>query len=172
MKRLFTILLLFLMLPCLCACAKEEKLINPVAYHYLRAPQANGEISHGSADSIIAAEIREGDGYQENYNYLLDIYLLGPLDRDYRSPYPVGTSMKDFQLDGTTARILLSDDFGKLSGIDLTLACGCLTLTIMDLTGADTVTVMAEDTLLDGRESITMNRSNMILTDDSAQETD
>ncbi len=170
MKRLTALLLLVFMLPCLFACAREE-ITYPVAYHYLRAPEPNGEIDHGSADSVIAPEIREGDGHQGDYNYFLDIYLLGPLDRDFRSPYPVGTSLKGFTWEDGAATVLLSDHFGSLSGIDLTLACGCLTLTVMDLTGADTVTITAEDTLLDGKESVTMDRGNLFLTDDTTPET-
>lgn len=170
MKRLTAILLLILMLPCLCACTREE-MVYPVAYHYLRTPESNGEIYHGSADSVIAPEIREGDGHQGDNTYFLEIYLLGPLDREFRSPFPVGTALKGFTLEDGVATVLLSDHFGTLSGIDLTLACGCLTLTVMDLTGADTVTIMTKDTLLDGKESITMDRSNLFLTDDTTPET-
>lgn len=171
MKRLFAIILLFLMLPCLCACA-QEKILFPVTFHYLRAPLPNGEISHGAPDSVIVPEIREGDGHQEDFTFLLDIYLLGPLESTCRSPFPVGTRLEEFTLENGAASIVLSDDFGELTGIDLTLACGCLTMTVMDLTGAETVTILTEDTLLDGKESITMDRSNIILIDEANPETD
>lgn len=170
MKRLTAILLLILILPYLCACTREE-MVYPVSYHYLRAPESNGEIFHGSADSVITPEIREGDGHQGDNTHFLEIYLLGPLDRDFRSPFPVGTALIDFDLEDSAATVLLSDHFGTLSGIDLTLACSCLTLTVMDLTGADTVTIMAEDALLDGKESVTIDRSNLFLTDDTVPET-
>lgn len=171
MKRLRAVILLFLMLPCLLACAQEEEILYPVSFHYLRAPQPNGEVYHGAADSVIAPEVREGDGYQNDPVYLLELYLLGPLNRDYRSPYPVGTFLEAFSMENGVVQITLSDDFGELSGIDLTLACGCLTLTVLDLTGAESVTIRAEDTLLDGKESITMDRGTMILTDDTTAET-
>lgn len=171
MKRLSVLLLLFLMLPALCACAPEKEIDAPVSYHYLRAPQSNGEIHHGSADSVITAEIRESAGHEGDYAYLLEIYLLGPLDPDYRTPYPVGTFLEEFSLENGIADITLSDNFGELTGIDLTLACGCLTLTVMDLTGAETVIIRAEDAQLDGKESITMDRGSIILTDDTVAET-
>lgn len=171
MRRLTAILLLLLLLPGLCACAQEEELIAPVSFHYLRSPLPNGEILHGTADSVIAPEIREGNGYLDDPVYLLELYLLGPLDRDYRSPYPVGTYLEEFSVENGAVSITLSDNFGELTGIDLTLACGCLTMTVMDLVEAESVTIRAEDTLLDGKEFITMDRSNMLLVDNTTPET-
>ena len=170
MKRLTALLLAILTLLSLWGCEQAQEIVCPVSFHYLRAPLSNGEIAHGSADSVIAPEIREGDG--RDILYLLDIYLLGPLDRDFRSPFPVGTTLEDFSMEDGTANLLLSDELGKLSGIDLTLACGCLTLTVMDLTGAETVTIRAERTLLDGKESLTMDRSLILIDDTAPEETD
>lgn len=172
MKRIVAAVLLLLLLPVLCACAPDKEIVSPVSFHYLRTPQPNGEIHHGSADSVITAEIRESADHAKDYSYLLDIYLLGPLDANCRTPYPVGTFLEEFTLENGIAHITLSDNFGSLTGIDLTLACGCLTLTVMDLTGADTVIIRAEGTMLDGRESVTMDRSSIILTDNTVPETE
>ena len=172
MKRLTAFLLLFLMLFSLCACSQEKEIVYPVTYHYLRSPLPGDEISHGAADSVIATDVRDGNGYQNDYTYLLDIYLLGPLDRNCRSPFPVGTNLKNLSLENGAATILLSDDFAELSGIDLTLACSCLTLTVMDMTGVESVTIRAEDSLLDGKESITMDASMLILVDHATPATE
>ena len=172
MKRLTAALLLILTVLSMTACAQDEEPVHPVAYHYLRAPLDNGEILHGSADSVIAPEIREGDGHQGDLSHLLDIYLLGPLDHDYRSPFPVGTALISITVDGVHASLVLSRQFANHNGIDLTLACACLTMTVMDLTGVETVTISADESQLDGKASITMDRSSMILTDTATPETE
>ena len=171
MKRLIAMILLLLMLTGLCACAQGKELVYPIAYHYLRAPQLNGEIPHGSSDSLIGAELREGDGYQENLSLLLDVYLHGPLDRDYRSPFPVGTALRELTVQDGTATVVISYHLATLTGVDLTVACGCLSLTVMDLTGAESVIITAEDALLDGKKSVTMDRNSLVLMDTASPET-
>ena len=170
MKRLTAILLLVIIVLNLSACKAEHEPICPVSYHYLRAPLSDGEILHGSADSVIAPEIREGDGYQNDVSHLIEIYLLGPLDRNYRSPFPVGTALKSITVDGAHASVVLSRHFANHNGIDLSLACACLTITVMELTGVESVTISVDGFQLDGKTSITMDRSNMILTDSATPE--
>ena len=172
MKRLIAITMLILTVLTMTACTRDTKPVYPVAYHYLRAPSDAGNIFHGSSDSVIAPEIREGGSYREDLEHLLDIYLLGPLDHSYRSPFPVGTALKSISLDGHHASVVLSRHFANYHGIDLTLACACLTMTVMDLTGAEAVTISVEGFQLDGKASITMDRSNMILTDAATPESE
>ena len=165
MKRWIAVCLLFVLILSLAACSITEKIEYPVSYHYLRAPMANGEIHHGSEDSVIAPEIREGAPYQDNITLLLDLYLHGPLDKNFQTPFPVGTALRSLTVEGTHANVVLSRSFAKQSGIDLSLSCACLTLTVMDLTGAETVTISVQGEQLDGKDSITLDRSNLILTD-------
>ena len=170
MKRAIAVLLVLFMFTGLCACTQEKDIVYPIAYHYLRVPQANGEIAHGSADSLIGSEVREGDGYQDNLTLLLDVYLHGPLDKDFRSPFPVGTALRSLNLQDQTAAVMISSHLATLTGVDLTVACGCLALTVMDLTGASTVIITAENALLDGKESVTMDRNNLVLIDNTNPE--
>lgn len=170
MRKLTAILLLLCIAVSLNACTQQEKLTDPVAFHYLRAPLPNDELTHGSADSVIAAELREGADYRHDLELMLDIYLHGSLDKAYLSPYPVGTTLRQFSVEGAEASIILSHHFRALSGMDLTLACACLSLTIMDLTGAESVTISTEGSLPDGTNSITMTRDDLILIDTATPE--
>lgn len=171
MRRIIAILLALLLLPGLCACAQEEELVAPVSFYYLRAPLPNGEIIHGSADSVIAPELRESAGRETDYTYLLEIYLLGSLDPQLRSPFPLGTFLVDFKLENGNAILTLTDDFAELSGVDLSLACGCLTTTVLELTGAECVTIFADGVLIDGKDSLTFDRNSFLLFDDTVPET-
>ena len=172
MKRFTAMLLLLCVLFSLSACAKQEELTAPVSFYYLRAPLLNGQISHGAVDSVIAAEIRESAGYEENFIHLLEIYLLGALDAQFRSPYPLGTFLVDFRLEDGNARVELTDDFAKLTGMDLSLACGCLTMTVLELTDAKSITIRAEGALMDGKDTLTFTRSSFVLFDDTVPETE
>jgi len=170
MKRVIAVILVLLLLSGLCACAREKEFVYPIAYHYLRAPQPNGEIAHGSIDSLIGAEMREGDGYQDNLTLLLDVYLHGPLDKDFRSPFPVGTALRSLDVQDQTAAVMISSHLAALTGVDLSVACGCLALTVMDLTGATSVIITSENSMLDGKESVTMDRNNLVLIDNTNPE--
>lgn len=172
MKRIAAFLLLLCVTLTMCACAQQEEFKDPVTFYYLRAPQLNGELAHGSTDSVIAPEVREGAEYRKDMNLMLDIYLHGSLDNAYLSPYPVGTTLRQITVEGTEATVVLSHHFASLSGMDLTLACACLSMTVMDLTGAESVTIRTEGTLPDGVESITMTREDLILIDTATPETD
>ena len=172
MKRLTAMILLVFLLLNLAACTQGNDLVCPVSYHYLRAPMADDQIFHGSADSVIAPEIREGDGYQNDLAHQIDIYLHGPLDDNFRSPFPVGTTLKTISVDGDHASVVLSRHFANHNGMELSLACACLTMTVMELTGAESVTISVDGFQLDGKASVTMDRSNMILTDSATPETE
>ena len=107
MKRLMTAILLITMLLSLCACVQEEQMVAPVSYYYLRSPLPNGEVIHGSADSVILADIRESAGRENDYDYLLKIYLTGPQDARFQSPFPRNTFLMNFKLEDGTATLVL-----------------------------------------------------------------
>jgi len=52
--------------------------------------------------------------------------------------------------------------------LDLTIACACLTATVCDMTGVQSVTIQTENRLLDGNKSITMTWENILLLDSNA----
>lgn len=172
MKKLTAILLLIFLAVSMVGCTQEKELTDPVRFHYLQAPQTDGELPHGTADSVIAPEVREGAEYRHDLELMLDIYLHGPLDKDYLSPYPVGTTLRQFAVEDSGATVVLSNHFASLSGLDLTLACGCLAMTVMDLTGAESVTIRTEGTLSADTDSITMTRDDLVLFDTATPETD
>lgn len=164
MRKLLCILLaLALALPLL-GCQQEEDLESPVKFYYRQ-----GDIQYGAADGVIAHELREAAGHEDNVPYLLSLYLKGPKSGNLNRTFPKGVTLISFEADEYSANIVLSDFFSVLTGQDLSLACACLTLTVSGLTGVHELTVRTESTLLDGNESITMNRSHIVLFDDSTE---
>ena len=168
MKRLTAILLLCAIALSLGACNdRQEKIQVPVNFYYPRQ-----EATYGASDSLIAPVTAEGMGYSNDPVGLLTVYLQGPGDNRYRSPFPEGTRIVSMELVNGIVRLTLSENFAALTGMDLTIACACLTLTALDLTGANSVRISAEGTTLSGSDYIRMDRSCLTLLDIIDNETD
>ena len=164
MKRTISLFLIFTIALCLFGCARHTaELQNPVRFYY---PRSNP--TYGAADSVIAWEEQEAAGHTEDYLYLLRQYMKGPKSDALSRTFPRSVVIKDLQINGGNATVLLNDYASLLSGLDLTMACACLTATVCELTGVSRVTIQAEDALLDGNSAITMDRSHILLLDESA----
>ena len=161
MKRLIPLLLIFALLLSLSACqTKQEKFQVPVNFYFPRQ-----EATFGSADSLIAPVTAEGMGYSGDPVGLLTVYLQGPKDNRYRSPFPTGTKIESMELVNGIVRLTMNEAFADLTGLDLTIACACLTLTVLDLTQANSVRISVAGTTLNGESYIRMDRSTLTLLD-------
>ena len=162
MKRMICmILLIVLFLP---GCdSQEEVFTEPVNFYYMKA-----DVTYFSAEGVITKEIREADNYRQNYEYLLGLYLQGPESRTLKQLFPQYVKLVGLQISEDHASITLSDIFAKLTGLELTIACACLTATVCDMIGVQTVTIQAETRLLDGNKSITMTWEDILLLDSNA----
>lgn len=151
---------------CLLTCCTRQghEITDPVTFYYPRV-----EPIYGQSDGLIAAQTRSADGDPLDYVYLLSQYLRGPQDAALISPFPKGIKLISLRVDGSTAHVTLSDGITSLGGMDLTLACSCLALTIGGLTQCDTVVIQAENGLLDGSRAIVMRPDSLLLYDSSAQ---
>ena len=69
---------------------------------------------------------------------------MGPTSEELRSPLPSGTRIHS-EIQDDQILLTLSDDALTLSDLDYSLACACLTLTCLDITDADSVTVSCGD---------------------------
>lgn len=166
MKRWICFLLVILCLP-LWGCQEEETpLLDPFNGYYRRA-----ELFHGSTDSVVAPLPIEGVGLKNDPMMLLNVYLTMETDPYYAPTFPEGTEILIMELEDGTADILLSSAISQLTGLDLTIACACLTKTVIELTGVDSVIIRARGTTLDGASYITMDLSSIYFLDDYVPET-
>lgn len=168
MKKTASILLMFVLLFSLAACsAQNETISDPVNFYYRRT-----EMEYGSSSGVIGKEVRDAQGLKNNYEALLSKYLQGPESYDFYHPYPRGTSLISLELQENTALVQLSAPFADLTGLNLSIACACLTLTVCGITGADQVRISAMDAMLDGQTYITMSPDSILLLDNSNIEID
>lgn len=158
MKRILCLILIAAAALSLWACGGSGKPSEPVQFYYLlREP----ELLYDRDDGIIRPETREGAGFAPDAAALLGLYLHGPLDDTLDSPFPAGTKLLSVHREGSTLTLELSHPFSSLQGLDLSLACACLSLTAMELTGVESVTIRCDQI------NVTMDRDTLLLIDTS-----
>ena len=145
-RRLSLTAALVLLLSLLCACAAQhaqEMDENGYELYFLSDPN-----SAGGGDAIRAQEKRLVlDGAMETEDCvraLLEALLAGPDEPSLSSPIPEGTALKSLKVSGRRAQIDLSAQYARLTGIDLSLADYCITLTLTQLPNVNAVSITAD----------------------------
>lgn len=155
MKRLLCLILPLCLALAGCELA-GERIKEPVTFYYLRA-----EYSYGTGESVIVSEDREASGHRSDLSYLLALYLVGPSAETLVSPLPQGTRILSVARTETEIQLELSDLTDVLTDAEFSLACACLTLTCLELTGATQVSITS------GARAITMSKDSLALIDSS-----
>ncbi len=149
MKKCTAIFLLVCLL--LTGCA--DKIKEPVTFYYIRADYPE------DMQNVIVSEQRESSGHREDLSYLMALYFMGPAADDLVSPIPKGVSLLHVSQEAGHITLELSATEKSMSDSEFSLACACLSLTCMDMTQADSVTVNS------GSRSVTMTADTLVLQD-------
>ena len=141
-RKLFIAALLLVLALTLAACAQKAQIPqgNYQLYYAAQAESARGE------DAIAEYPVKiadEGCDVQELAQRLLEALLLPPEDPLLLSPFPDGTQLRTVTVSGRRACVDFSASYGRLSGIDLSLADYCVALTLTQLDGVNAVTITA-----------------------------
>jgi len=99
---------------------------------------------NGAEGSALASEFR-APPQGETVEGLMALLLSGPEGEGLRSPFPAGTRLRGWELgeDGTL-RLDMNETYGGLNGAELTLADGCVTLTLCRLPRVERVYLTVE----------------------------
>lgn len=164
MKRALCFILAALLLPSLCACTATKS--NPpsetVTFYYCTSP-----LGYDTKDGVISPEKRNCEGYANSLEFLLNLYLAGPIERGFKSPFPEGLYAESITLSSNRVSITLSSIFSELKGLDLTLACVCLSKTIQELADVDNVYINYNNSDTGKRHTITIGPNSYVLVDES-----
>ena len=162
MKRYIALLLaLILLLP---GCHRQKAEDDTVTFYYRRS-----EVQYGSADSIIAAEERTLSG---DLTLLLSAYFRGPEDDSLILPFPAGTRLLETVQKDSTLTLTLSSEFSQLEGMDLTVACACISSTCFAITEAHQVKITTP-AIGDTPSSVfTLTRDSLLLFDEVQETTE
>ena len=158
MKRLTALLVCMLLLT---GCA-APMLQSPGAFYYPRADAA-----YSGSSGIIASEQRELLGIWEELDQVLALYLEGPVRSDLERPLPPGAELLEYTIFETVLTLRFNQALAELSGIELTVAAGCLARTFLPLTGTQTLILTADGALLNGNTSLSLTLEDLYLRDDS-----
>lgn len=165
MKRvLLLILILFLTISVL-GCNRQDEILEPVNFYYCTDP-----VDYNTSTGVISPEQRDQSGYND-LQELMNLYLAGPNSDRFRSPFPIGVKIVSIDYQTTTTVVCVNDTYATLSGHELTLACVCLSKTVMDLTGCTAVRIQAESLPLDANAYIEMSGDDFLFLDEYIPET-
>ncbi len=157
MKR--TILLILCAVVLLSGCRTQPE---PQAdlFYYTRI---EAELSAG----VIVPEKRDLSAVRDDLAALVKLYCAGPVTPGLENPLPLGTGLPSIRLEEECLYLEFDESLARLSGIDLTVAAGCLARTLLELTGAQELVITAEDALLNGETALHLRLSELSLHDDS-----
>lgn len=161
MRRLLASLLAALLLT---ACAAKQETPSPDGFALYYA--ANLAASSGG-DAIRAETLNVPDSAAMDTEALAETLvralLQEPEDSALYSPFPVGTGLQKLTVTGGRAMVDLSTQYGRLSGIDLSIADACVTLTLTQLRGIYAVRITADGRELPYRETQLLTAADALL---------
>lgn len=164
MKRLISWMLILVFLFGLIGCGEQTQEPQGIAFYYCLA-----EPDYNAGNAALTAEYRTGVA-QEELSQALELYLKGPLSSEFQSPFPQDLRLVVVYQDNSTVYLTFSGELATLTGLDLTIACSCLTLTTLAITGAEQVEIRTVAGLLDGQRAIRMNKNTLLLLDTVQEE--
>ena len=95
---------------------------------------------------------------------VLDLLLGGCHEQGFQSPLPAGTSLRGVEINGSTACVDFTGSYSQLSGMALTIADYCVTLSLTQLEGIYAVRITANGQELAYRDSNLFMASDVLLT--------
>lgn len=162
MKKRIAFLLAML---CLTGCVPKEQPDTPEAGKY--------------GLWFAVAENREGTNHSDVVEFepcpwqempsaqtLMDGLLAGPSGSDLVTPFPAGVEVLDLRLDtaAATMHVNLSEQYGSLSGFDLTVADYCIVMTLCQIPWVTTVRILVEGEPISYRNRQNMQATDLLLT--------
>lgn len=159
MKRVWCLLLCLLLLCSAAGCAASAEKPAPFQLFYRTA-----DVSHASG--LIGYELA-AEPLSRTADAIAERYFSGPQNETLRSPFPKETTFVSAFQDGTVLNLTVSDQLAELSGVNLSVAISCISLTFSQLNGIESICISTEHELLGGQDSITIQSGSILLQDNS-----
>lgn len=150
-----TCALLLVLLLALTACKTSFK--NGGYQLYFRVDPESA--THGAAISSQAYPGKEEPGVEELFSALMN----GPTQKGLVSPFPQGVTLVSWELSDGLLTLNLSEQYGGLADVSLTLADYCLVLTMSQLAGVESVQIQSDGHTYHSRSHQSMTAQEAIL---------
>ncbi len=149
MRKKWLLLSLVLLLFCAsCTPAAQEETTPPEGEYgiwFLRKALAQeGGIRLGADSGYLSREfyaVPEGESVE---TALLEALITGPEGEELTSPFPAGTRLRSWSREENRVSVDLSEAYSGLAGVELSLADGCIVLTLCQLEGVEEVYITVE----------------------------
>ena len=143
-KRLVSLLAALALLCAGCSGSKSPAGQEELSVWFLNPIPAGDNSFWGSLghrdDSLLTPRPWDVDADSPTVPALMDRLLAGPgEDNGARSPFPPGTALRGWSVRDGLATVDLSEAYGSLSGVQLSLADSCIVLTLCQLPGVERV---------------------------------
>lgn len=152
-----------LLMGCAAAVREQTQYVNPMRFYYLS--RDGGHNAQTGALAYQTVDLLRTDRTVEN---ILEEYLQGPDSWTLVSPFPADMHCEAVWLDGDVLWLRLSEAYQQLSGIHLTLANACLTLTLQQLDFVSSIRVTTNGGMLSEQDKTSLSTSSFVLSDKSA----
>lgn len=152
MKRFTAIVLVCCFLLSGCR-ALADRIKEPVTFYYVRTDYQN------DLSIVIGSEEREASGHRDDLSYLMALYLMGPANESLSTPIPSGIRIYVETNNKYHVKLTLSEPSSPLTDAQFSIICACLSMTCLDLTQTETVTITC------GSRSASMTRDNLCFSD-------
>ena len=162
-KKILITVLLVLTTMMLAGCAQEtsKEESGYQLYYATRTETARGGDAIGEFP-IKLSDMEQADT-QSLAQRLLEALLLPPEDPLLISPFPSGTQLQEVTVSGRRACVNFNAPYARLSGVDLSLADYCVTLTLTQLEGINAVTITANGRELPYRKTQIMTAADTLI---------
>lgn len=149
------------LLTLLSGCAKQQPETAEGAQYSLWFAAADGV--DWDASTVVAEEIRTWPAEPTAMELLLTL-LRGPTEEGLVSPFPTGASVRSTILgeDGVLL-VDLTEQYGDLTGVDLTVADSCIALTLCQLPSVEAVRVTVEGETIPYRNRQVLGSGDVLL---------
>jgi len=167
MKRSVPILLAVLLVVIMACSLMPYSVEDEADTLSLYYPVARDKLS-GGKDAIDSVRVdwramRE-TSTQEQAEEILRLMQGGCEDRHYRTPLPANTKLRSCRVSGNTVWVDFSSAYAQQSGMDLTIADYCVTLSLVQIPGVYTVRITVNDRELDYRARNYFRGDDVLLT--------
>lgn len=158
MRRISLVLILSLFVALFSGCANTKETESLLLYY--RA----ADVSH--AEGLICAEPAAED-QKRSVEALARRYFMGPRLDTLRSPFPKGTAVEEFSVTGSQLFLHMNEEFSSLSGVDLSLALTCISMTFFQLDEITSVEIAFHGGIWGGNQAVLLREGDIILSDNS-----
>lgn len=150
----------------LSACAYRSQVTEEEGYAlYYLADEGSACGQDAIAASVTRYVPEETMDTEECARALVEALLASPDDASLRAPAPSGTVLQALTISGRRAQIDFSAQYGRLSGIDLSLADYCFTLTLTQLPNVNAVSITANGRELPYRKTQVLLSADALLSE-------